>query len=215
MKTIPEELQAALEAGVTTTCLCWRLARRDGEVVAATEHDRPLIVGGHVYAPGGALDGVQFALSASLAPGSAAARGALSAEAITEADLDAGLWDEARIDVFRVDWQHPEHFMHVWSGRLTRIRRRQAGFEAELVSLKADLERPVGRVYTRRCDATFGDGRCGVDPAAFPGAVCDYRFETCRDVFGNAGNFRGFPHLPGADALVAGPASSGNTGGKR
>lgn len=28
---------------------------------------------------------------------------------------------------------------------------------------------------------------------------CDKRFETCRDHFGNAVNFRGFPHMPGAD----------------
>jgi uncharacterized phage protein (TIGR02218 family) len=28
---------------------------------------------------------------------------------------------------------------------------------------------------------------------------CDKRFETCRDRFGNALNFRGFPHMPGAD----------------
>lgn len=28
---------------------------------------------------------------------------------------------------------------------------------------------------------------------------CDKRFETCRDRFGNAQNFRGFPHMPGAD----------------
>lgn len=29
---------------------------------------------------------------------------------------------------------------------------------------------------------------------------CDKRFATCRAKFGNAGNFRGFPHLPGNDA---------------
>jgi uncharacterized phage protein (TIGR02218 family) len=28
---------------------------------------------------------------------------------------------------------------------------------------------------------------------------CDKRIETCRDRFGNALNFRGFPHMPGAD----------------
>lgn len=28
---------------------------------------------------------------------------------------------------------------------------------------------------------------------------CDKRFETCRDRFGNALNFKGFPHMPGTD----------------
>ncbi|MDY8109118.1 DUF2163 domain-containing protein [Fulvimarina sp. 2208YS6-2-32] len=31
---------------------------------------------------------------------------------------------------------------------------------------------------------------------------CDKRFATCRDRFANAANFRGFPHLPGSDAVL-------------
>lgn len=44
---------------------------------------------------------------------------------------------------------------------------------------------------------------------------CDKRFETCRDRFANAVNFRGFPHIPGNDFLVSSPAVSGtvNDGG--
>ncbi len=32
---------------------------------------------------------------------------------------------------------------------------------------------------------------------------CDKRFATCRDVFANAVNFRGFPHIPGNDHVMA------------
>ena len=43
---------------------------------------------------------------------------------------------------------------------------------------------------------------------------CDKRFETCRDRFDNAVAFRGFPHLPGNDFLIASPASGAvNDGG--
>ena len=34
-------------------------------------------------------------------------------------------------------------------------------------------------------------------------AGCDKRFDTCRDRFDNAVNFRGFPHIPGNDFVVA------------
>ncbi|MFN3910790.1 DUF2163 domain-containing protein [Hyphomonas sp.] len=215
MKTFLPDFESVLKAGVTTTCLCWTLTRTDELQIAVTEHDQPLIVDGRTYAAGGGLDGLRFSVSASLAPGQAETRGAVSHDGITEADLAAGLWDGARIDVIRADWARPEHFVPVWSGRLTRLRQGVAAFEAELVSLKADLERPVGRIYARRCDATLGDARCGVDRALFPGAVCDQRFETCGDVFSNAHNFRGFPHLPGTEALLAGPPRTGNTGGPR
>ena len=36
-------------------------------------------------------------------------------------------------------------------------------------------------------------------------AGCDKRFDTCRAKFANTLNFRGFPHMPGNDAVVAGP----------
>jgi hypothetical protein len=215
VKSLTDEFAEALASGVTTTCLCWTLTRTDGFVLAVTEHDRALVIGERTFEPGGALEGARFTASASLAPGQAELAGALSHDAISEADMDAGLWDGARVEVQRVDWRVPEHAVPVWSGRLSRIRRGIAGFEAELVSLKAGLERPVGRVYARRCDAVFGDARCGADPEAFPGLSCDHRFETCRDVFSNAGNFRGFPHLPGTEALLAGPPATGNTGGRR
>ncbi len=215
MKTVADELAEALASGVTTSCLCWTLTRTDGFELAVTEHYRALVIGVRTFQPGGALEGARFTSSASLAPGQAELAGALSHDAISEADLDGGLWDGARVEVQRVDWRMPEHAVPVWSGRLSRIRRGITGFEAELVSLKADLERPIGRVYSRRCDAVFGDARCGADAEAFPGLSCDHRFETCRDVFANAENFRGFPHLPGTEALVAGPPATGNTGGRR
>ena len=38
-------------------------------------------------------------------------------------------------------------------------------------------------------------------------AGCDKRFETCRTKFANRLNFRGFPHMPGNDAIQAGPVA--------
>ena len=45
-------------------------------------------------------------------------------------------------------------------------------------------------------------------------AGCDKRFATCRERFNNAVNFRGFPHIPGNDFVIASPdAGAGNDGG--
>jgi uncharacterized phage protein (TIGR02218 family) len=290
MRQISGDFAARLAADGTTLCACWRFTRRDGAVFGATDHDRVITFDGVTYEPASGLRGATFESSAGLAPGRATAEGAISAEFIAEADLDAGLWDGARVDVWRVDWEAPEHRVQIWSGRLSEVVRQGARFTAELVSLKADLERPVGRVYARTCDADVGDARCGVDldgPAfrgegfvtemlgskrvrvsglpgfgdgwfvggvltwtsgANTGAVgrvirhageqielaapprfaieagdafavtagCDKRFATCGAKFSNRDNFRGFPHMPGPDAVLAGPASDrANTGGRR
>lgn len=45
-------------------------------------------------------------------------------------------------------------------------------------------------------------------------AGCDKRAATCRDRFDNFANFRGFPHIPGEDWLLAAPRGDGpNDGG--
>ena len=208
MRLIPEEFQQ----DVATTCLCWRLMRADGFVLGLTDHDRAIEINGVVYEPGASLVSGSFASNDDLRPARADASGGLSSEAISEEDLQNGLWDGARVDIYRADWQNPDANLLVWSGRLSEITYSETGFQVELVSLKADLERPVGRVFSRTCDAVLGDARCGADPQ---GRTCDQTFDTCLNVFANTENFRGFPHMPGPDAILAGPAASGNDGGKR
>ena len=215
MRQISPELTDALSGEALTLCLCWRLRRRDGMVIGLTDHDNQLQVDGVDYSPGAAIEAGQFTQTAGLRPGRGAAAGGLASDAITDADLDAGLWDRTEIDVFRADWSAPQlGAVLVWTGYLAELTRtRNGSYEAELVSRKADLERPVGRVLQRRCDAVLGDARCGVTDTA--GKTCDQRFATCRDVFSNTANFRGFPHIPGTDFVLSGPASTGNDGGKR
>ncbi len=47
-------------------------------------------------------------------------------------------------------------------------------------------------------------------------AGCDKRVDTCRDKFANFINYRGFPHIPGEDWLMAYPSQGGlNDGGRQ
>ncbi|MEQ9315142.1 MAG: DUF2163 domain-containing protein [Henriciella sp.] len=213
MRQISETFSAKLAAGALTTCLCWTLVRRDEAVVALTDHDQPVLREGVLHEPGAALEAGRFEAAGGFRVGRAAATGALSSAAITESDVAAGLWNGARVHVYRTDWEAAENFVLIWTGYLSEITQTEAGFEAELVSLKADLERPLGRSYSRRCDAVLGDARCGL--TGVEGLTCDKRFATCRGTFSNTENFRGFPHMPGPDAVLAGPAASGNDGGMR
>ncbi|MDP3492274.1 MAG: DUF2163 domain-containing protein [Hyphomonadaceae bacterium] len=290
MKQVGDVFAARLAASDTSFCVCWRLLRDDGAVFGETDHDAMLTIDGVEYRPSAGLQHTTFDSSSGLAPGRAAAKGALSLDFLSEGDLDAGLWNGARVDVWRVDWRAVEHRIPVWSGKLSEVTRQGRAFAAELISLKADLERVIGRVYHRDCDADVGDPRCGKDlgvagfhadgvvadvsgPRSFhatgldgfapgwfaggtlvwesggnagalvrverhdgagtwlavparviiePGdtfrvfAGCDKSFGMCGGKFGNRINFRGFPHMPGPDAVLAGPASNrANIGGKR
>lgn len=277
MRALSEDFRARLATGATTLCHAWRITRADDAVFGFTDHDRDLAFDGVIYAASRALtagDGAKV-----LAPGAdrGGVAGALSADAIDAEDLARGVWDGARVDVWRVDWRAPAHRAHIAAGRIGAVRAGPHAFEAELVALDAALDSPFGRVFSRFCDADLGDARCGVDldAPAFRGegvvvalddarsfradglgafadgwfargriafaaggatdiashrvhgdhvlielaapvsmevaeaftitAGCDKRAATCRAKFANIAAFRGFPHMPGNDALLAGP----------
>lgn len=216
MRQIPDELTARIESGVSTLCHAWVLRRADGVETGFTDHDRDLDVEGVPCRAGGGWTIGAAESGVGLGCGSAAVAGVLDDGAITEADIDAGLYDRAEVALWRVDWRRPDLKVRLWVARLARIRRDGNGFIADLEGPLAALERVVGRTYGRDCDAQLGDARCKVDVEGFPGAVCDKRWATCAATFGNILNFQGFPDIPGDDFLTAAPVQGGrNDGGSR
>lgn len=284
MRAISSTFAAHLAGEVTTLAHLWRFVRRDGAVFRFTDHDAPLRIGPELFEAASGLEAGQIEKAVGLAVDTGAIQGVLRAEAITEADLAAGLWDGARCDVWRCNWQEGEQRVHIFAGRVGDVRHGQDGFSAELRGLQAALNAPVGRVFARSCDAELGDARCRVDLAApgrrFMGVVtqqisarafratglegaengvlthgllswefgersrvavhrseapafieltaapsrleagqafslligCDKTIATCRDRFANTLNFRGFPDMPGPDAVIGGPG--GPIGGR-
>lgn len=216
MRTLPEEMTARIESGAAKLCHVWVLRRMDGIELGFTDHDRDLMVEGVMcrassgWTMGAADSGVGFSA------GSATVAGCLDDAAITDTDVEAGIYDGASVALWRVDWDRPDLRVRLWSATLARVRREGTGFTAELEGPLAKLERVVGRTYGRDCDAALGDGRCGVDLAAFPGLACDKRWTTCVGTFANGGNFQGFPDIPGDDFLNAAPVQGGrHDGGSR
>ncbi|MCG8441002.1 MAG: DUF2163 domain-containing protein [Caulobacterales bacterium] len=163
MRTIPTELQARLDSGVTTLAWCWRVERADGVVLGFTDHDRPLSFDGVSYVAASAAMTGAAQSELGFAPDAAGFAGVLDSATLAESELADGRFDEAMIDLYRVDWTEVSLRVLVWRGAFGEVRRGETGFEAEARGLAAGLERTIGRVYQRRCDAVLGDARCTVD----------------------------------------------------
>jgi uncharacterized phage protein (TIGR02218 family) len=163
MKALPPGWQARIDAGVTHFAVCWRLTRRDGLVVRATQHDADLSLAGEVFVSARALSQSPAEHSLSLSPGHAALSGALSVEGINETDIRLGLWDQARVEAIVVDWQVPDEQLCLWTGYVQAMTRHGATFEVQIVTLDPALNTLVGRLYARSCDANLGDQRCGIN----------------------------------------------------
>lgn len=157
----------ALATGSTRLCRCYRVTRADGRVYAFTDHDDDLSFDGLTWKAGAALAASEAAATLGLAPDELDASGALSADTITEADLSAGLWDGAQVEILDVDWSAPGTRKLLGRFVMGELERQGIAFKAELRSASAGLERPAGRIHSHTCDCRrVGDARCGVDLAA-------------------------------------------------
>ncbi|MEJ0076017.1 MAG: DUF2163 domain-containing protein [Alphaproteobacteria bacterium] len=283
MRTIPPALQAKLDSGVTTLARCWIVTRRDGVTMGFTDHDADLTVTGTLCHADTGLTASEATARLGLQVDGSEIAGALADDSLAEADLAAGRYDAADIEMHLVDWSEPSLSVLLAKGVLGEVRREGKAFSAEFRSLAHRLDEESGRLYTATCSADLGDARCTVDltnPAfhasgtvtALAGASafhaagldafadgsftegklsftsganvgfavevkthrvaldgvlielwqkapepiavgdaftvtagCDKRFAICRDHFANTVNFRGFPHIPGNDFVIAYP----------
>jgi len=241
-------------------------------VIGFTDHDRDLGFDGTDFLAASGFAASESEQVAGLGAGADEVAGGFSSAAINEADLAAGRFDGARVELFLVNWAAPDEHMLLNVREIGEVVRAGGQFRAELRSLAHRLNQPQGRLYNRHCDASLGDGRCRVNLAAWRGegtvvemidrsrllvsrlagfadgffrhgrivfsgglsadvdgherradgmailslwlpleeevaperaftvtAGCDKTFKTCRLRFANQLNFRGFPHVPGAD----------------
>ena len=164
MREIPTALAAHLVGDATTLCRCWRVTRRDGVVLGFTEHDRDLTFAGTVFLAESGFAGTEARAVNGLAAPGAEVTGGFSSAAIREADLSAGRYDGARVEVFTVNWQAPgDQHLLLKVQEIGEVSRAGGAFAAELRSFAHRLSQEQGRIYGRRCDASLGDGRCRVD----------------------------------------------------
>lgn len=165
MRTMPAGLATHLDGEVTNVCYAWRVRRRDGVVLGFTEHDYDLFFDGTVFKAASGFQQSDTEASGGLSVDASDLAGGLTADAIDEADLAAGRYDGARVEVFLVNWRNPGRRMLLRTGELGEVTRAGEAFRAELRRLTHVLDQVKGRVYGHRCDAVFGDERCGVNAA--------------------------------------------------
>lgn len=163
MKNMNPDLQAHLDEGTTTLSWCWRIARTDGVSFGFTDHDRALTFNGTDFEPESGLVASELRSGADLSVDAQEAEGVLSSDRITETDILDGRWDNAEVEVWRVNWADSNQRVLMRRGAIGQIRRGRLAFVAEVRSLAHVLGQTVGRTFQISCDAALGDARCGVD----------------------------------------------------
>ena len=165
MKILPPALQASLDSGATTLCWCWRITRRTGERLGFTDHDRDLAFDATTFEAASGFTATEIRESIGLAIDNLEVESALTSAHLTEASLGAGDFDDATVEIFRVDWSDPQSRMLMRRGSIGEVRRTGTSFAAEIRGLAHFLGQTQGRIFQFSCDAELGDARCGIDLA--------------------------------------------------
>jgi uncharacterized phage protein (TIGR02218 family) len=167
MKTISSALAAHLSGEITSLATCWKLTRMDETVMGFTDHDRDITFDAITYHAATGFTPTAVQSNDSLAVDNLDIEGLLTSGSLTEADILAGLYDHAAIEVFLVNWADLTQgrlVLHTgWLGEVTLKRNR---FVAEMRGLSQPLATTLGEVYSPSCRAQFGDARCKVDLAS-------------------------------------------------
>lgn len=163
MKALPVALDAHLQTGATTLCWCWRLTRGDGQRLGFTDHDKDLVFDGTTFEAAAGFTASDIRDGIGLSVDNLEVSGALSSLSLSEDDLAAGRYDEARVEIFRVNWQNTVQRVLMRSGSLGEVKRSGSAFSAEVRGLAHYLQQPKGRLYQLTCDADLGDAKCKVN----------------------------------------------------
>jgi len=196
MKQLHPGLAEHLTGDTTSVCHAWRVTRQDGVVLGFTEHDRDLHFEDTDFRAASGFQASDTEATSGLSVDASEIAGGFSSAAISEADVLAGRYDGARVEVFLVNWQAVDEHMLLRVQEIGEVTQAGGAFRAELRRLTHRLDQVKGRIYSRRCDAVLGDARCkmniDVAPWQAEGMVTALLGATRLIVGGLAGAASGF-----------------------
>jgi uncharacterized phage protein (TIGR02218 family) len=167
MKPWGISLQNHYRQTTTTLATAWRVVRQDDAVYGWVDHDRDLTIDGVTYAARSGLTASATQATADLQPATLDVTAFMDVS--SEAEIEAGVWDAARVTVFETRWDvlptavDAAQCNLVLHGTLGQIERQSGIFTAQLHGLLEQLDTQIGRVFSATCPWRLGDSRCQVD----------------------------------------------------
>lgn len=152
---------------------CWKITRRDGTIIRLTSSDVDVVVTSSVarpefdgtYQAAGGFDRTAIESEVGLSVPNMDVTGLLDSSLITEQDIRAGLYDQARVDIFRCNVNAPGSFqLYDFRGTIDQVSLTEQGFFVAQLRGLADVlnEGDMLELYGPECLADLGDVRCGI-----------------------------------------------------
>lgn len=168
MKSISNDLKNHLKGEVTTLATCWKATLTNGTVYGFTDNIKDLEIDGVTYVASTGYTPSSVSTSANLAVDNLEVQGLLNSDVITEADLLAGLWDYAEIEIFMVNYANlAQGALILRKGTVGNIQYNRNAFVAEMRGLTQAFQNVIGQVTTPTCRVEFTSAKCGLSASSF------------------------------------------------
>jgi uncharacterized phage protein (TIGR02218 family) len=166
--TIPTALQTHLDTDVTTLCFCWEITKTDSTKIGFTNHDNDIVFDSVTFSAETGFSPTAMSNISNATVNELELVGFISASAISDEDIKKKLYDNASLNIYRVNWQDVSQRVKIFSGYLGTVTQGELSLVCEARSLRQMLLQIEGRRYLSACDAMLGDARCGVDLSVDP-----------------------------------------------
>ncbi len=157
-RTINSAMQTELNSPLTRLAACWKITRTDGVVFAYADHDVDLTFGGVTFKawPGFTRSAVRQ--TSDMSVDNVQVIAVIDDDSISEADLIAGRFDLAAIQIYLVKWDDLTVPAIAWfAGTIGEIPKGTIQFSATLAGLGDALQDMIGEVYQPTCRHDLGD----------------------------------------------------------
>ncbi|QXN71103.1 hypothetical protein RCDURKIN_47 [Rhodobacter phage RcDurkin] len=190
---------------------CIRLVREDGTTFRFTAHDEDIRIteadnNAYVYKSSGSFKMYALEMTSGLAVSNMDIEGMITDDSITEFDLQAGKFDNARVELFIVYWANSEigvlPLRTAWVGDVTTT---GSSYKVDLKGIAARLGQkfiPLTSLYCRR---RFCDAECGLSIANYQSTAVVSSSASPRVVYiGEMSDFVGAPYKWGLMEFLSG-----------
>lgn len=162
MRSISPQLESHLQGVVTNHCFVWIIRCSNQQIFGFTDHDLPLVVKGIKCEPQSGMNSSEAHSKLGLSISGSEIEGALVSDRIREEDIENGLYDDALVETYLVNWSEPAEHLFLQSWTIGKITRSGEKFVTEIKGAAAAYDKIHGRRILRQCDAELGDQRCGI-----------------------------------------------------
>lgn len=165
---VTEEFKEHLANSPTSLCVNWRVQRRDGVVFGFTSHTRDLRFdsgrGTELYRASMGMTPSGISVSETLQVDNMEVQAFFEDDAITDRDLMAGLFDDAEVEIFLLNYNDLSMGRLMGPvGHFGKVVRKEGSFIAEIRALSQKLSNNILDVTSELCRHSFGDDGCTKD----------------------------------------------------